>query len=95
MDGNTETSSRSGERTTMTTGSWTSGQLLPEKKMNMTAYRTCTQNITIPTLEKQDPSNESLRWRTFGQYVKMTKDVDLSTMTNTKEMQPLSIAYCI
>ena len=56
--------------------------------MNWTADRTCTQKLTIPTLEKQDQANASMWWRKFVQYIKMTKDIDLSTMTNNKEILP-------
>ena len=56
--------------------------------MNRTAERTCTQKLTIPTLEKQDYTSANLWWRKFVQYIKMTKDIDLSTMTNSKEILP-------
>ena len=51
------------------------------------AERTCTQELTIPTLEKQDYTSANM-WRKFVQYIKMTKEIDLSTMTNNKEILP-------
>ena len=56
--------------------------------MNRTVERTCTQKLTIPTLEKQDCTSANMWWRKFVQYIKMTEDLDLSTMTNSKEILP-------
>ena len=56
--------------------------------MNRTAERTCTQKLTIPTLEKQDYTSANMCWRKFVQYIKTTKEIDLSTMTNNKEILP-------
>ena len=56
--------------------------------MNRTVDRTCTQKLTIPTLEKQDQANASMWWRKFVQHIKVTKDIDMSTMTNSKEILP-------
>ena len=61
-------------------------QPLPSETMNRTTERTCTQKLTIPTLEKQDYTNANMWWRKFVQYIKMTKDLDVSTMTNSKEI---------
>ena len=62
--------------------------MLANDTMNRTVDRTCTQKLTIPTLEKQDQANASMWWRKYVQYIKMTKDIDLSTMTNSKEILP-------
>ena len=43
------------------------------------------QKLTFPTLEKQDYTNANMWWRKFVQYIKKTKDLDLSKMTNNKE----------
>ena len=58
----------------------------PNDTMNRTAERTCTQKLTIPTLDKQDYISANMWRRKFVQYIKMTKD--LSTMTNSKEILP-------
>ena len=83
-----EENARDGESTQMSTGTQQGGQVLPNELMNRTVDRTCTQKLTIPTLEKQDQANASMWWRKFVQYIKMTKEIDLSTMTNSKEILP-------
>ena len=70
------------------TGTRQCGQLLPNDTMNRTADRTCTQKFTITTLETPDQVNASMWWRKFVLYIKMTKDNDLSTMTNSREILP-------
>ena len=72
----------------MSAGPRPDGQLLPNDTMNRTADRARTQKLTIPTLEKQDQTNASMWWRKSVQYIKMTKDKDLSTMTRSKEILP-------
>ena len=49
--------------------------------------RTCTQKLTIPILEKHDNASVRLWWRRFTQYVKMTKEIDLTEMTTNKEIK--------
>ena len=88
MDGEPENTPRNGGNTSTSAVSQASGQLLTNETMNRRAERTCTQKLTIPTLEKQDHTNANLWWRKFVQYIKMTKDIDLSTMTNNKEILP-------
>ena len=84
-----EENTRDGEGTQMSTGTQQGGQMLPNDTMNWTVDWTCTQNLTIPTLETQDQANASMWWRKFVQYIKMTKDIEfLSTMTNSKEILP-------
>ena len=83
-----EENTRDGESTQMSTGTQQGGQMQPNDTMNRTVDRTCTQKLTIPTLEKQDHVNASMWWRKFVQYIKMTKDINLSTMTNSKEILP-------
>ena len=83
-----EENTREGENKQTSAGSQQGGQLLPNDTMNRTVDRTCTQKFTIPTLEKKDQANASMWWRKFVQYIKMTKDIDLSTMTNSKEILP-------
>ena len=60
----------------------------PNDTMNRTAERNCTQKLTIPTLDKQDYTSANMWWRKFVHYIKKTKDLDLSTMTNSKEILP-------
>ena len=83
-----EENTRDGESTQMSTGTQQGGQVLPNETMNRTVDQTCTQKLTIPTLEKQDQANASMWWRKFVQYIKMTKEIELSIMTNSKEILP-------
>ena len=83
-----EENTRYGESTQMSTRTQQGGQVLPNETMNRTVDRTCTQKLTIPTLEKQDQANASMWWRKIVQYLKMTKEIDLSIMTNSKEILP-------
>ena len=53
-----------------------------------TAERTCTQKLSIPSLQKYDSSSANLWWREFVQYVKMTKDIDISPIVNSKKILP-------
>ena len=66
-------------------------QPLPNDTLNRTNERTCTQKLTIPTLEKQIYTNANMWWWKFVQYIKMTKDLVVSKMTNNKEILP---QYC-
>ena len=88
MDDSTNTPTRNGDRNVMMTGSQPGEQPPPNETMNRTVERTCTQKLTIPTLEKQDCTSANMWWGKFVQYIKMTKDIDLSTMTNSKEILP-------
>ena len=88
MDDSTNTPTRNGDRNVMMTGSQPGEQPPPNETMNRTVERTCTQKLTMPTLEKQDCTSANMWWRKFVQYIKMTKDIDLSTMTNSKEILP-------
>ena len=88
MDEEPENTPRNGGNASTSVVSQPSGQLLTNETMNRMTERTCTQKLTIPTLEKQEHTNANLWWRKFVQYKKMTKDIDLSTMTNTKELLP-------
>ena len=62
-------------------------QPLNETSMR-TGERTCTQKLSKPSLEKYDSTSANLWWRKFVQYVKMTKEIDISTMVNSKEILP-------
>ena len=44
------------------------------------------QKITLPIFEKRTIQEAKLWWRRFIQYVKMTQDIDLNTMTTDKEI---------
>ena len=46
------------------------------------------QKITLPIFEKKTIQEAKLWWRRFIQYVKMTQNIDLNTMTNDKEIIP-------
>ena len=88
MDDSTNTSPGNGDRNMTMTGSQSGEQPPPNETMNRTVERTCTQKLTIPTLEKQDCTSANMWWRKFVQYIEMTKDLDLSRMTNSKEILP-------
>ena len=82
MDDSTNTTARSGATNRTSAGPHSSEQPLPNDTLNRTNKRTCTQKLTIPTLEKQDYINANMWWRKFVQYIKMTKN--LSTVTDSK-----------
>ena len=88
MDDSTNTSPRNGCSNTIMVESHSREQPPPDDTTNRTAERTCTQKLTIPTLDKQDYTSANMWWRKFVQYIKMTKDQDLATMTNSKEILP-------
>ena len=88
MDEEPENTPRNGGNASTSAVTHTSGQLLTNETTNRTADRTCTQKLTIPTLEKQDYTSANMWWRKFNQYIEMTKDIDLSTMANNKEILP-------
>ena len=48
--------------------------------------RTCTQELSIPILEKYDATSVKLWWRKFVHYVKMTKEIDISEMVTSREI---------
>ena len=88
MDDNTVNTPINGATNRTSTEPHPNDQPLPNDTLNRTSERTCTQKLTIPTLEKQDFTNANMWWRKFVQYIKMTKDLDLSKMTNNKEILP-------
>ena len=88
MDEKPENTPRNGGNTSTSAAPHTSGHLLTSETMNRTAERTCKQKLAIPTLEKQDYTSANMWWRKFVQYIKMTKEIDLSIMTNNKEILP-------
>ena len=61
-------------------------QSFPNKITTRSVERTATQKLPIPILEKNNHSSAKLWWRKFVQYIKMTRDIDLSTKTNSKEI---------
>ena len=75
-----------GEQPDRATDQSSSSQLIPNETTTRAGERTCTQKLTIPSLEKHDSSSANLWWRKFVQYIKMTKDIDLSQMVNPKEI---------
>ena len=56
------------------------------EQQTRTFERSSPQRITIPQLEKLDTTSAKLWWRRFTQYIKTTRDIDLSEMTNDKEI---------
>ena len=88
MDDSTNTTPRNRATNRTSAGPHSSEQPLPNYTVNRTNERTCTQKLTISTLEKQDYTNANMWWWKFVQYIKMTKDLDLSTMINSKEILP-------
>ena len=85
MDDTNNTSPPRGQRD-RTADQSTSSQLISNDTTTRTGDRDCTQKLTITSLKKHDNSSEYLWWRKFVQYIKMTKDIDLSQMTTTKEI---------
>ena len=88
MDDSTKTTPRNGATNRTSAGTHSGDQPLPNDTLNRTNKRTCTQKLTIPTLETQDYTNDNMWWWKFVQYIKMTKDLVLSKMTNNKEILP-------
>ena len=88
MDDSNNTSPLAGSQQNRTTDQSTSSRSLPNDQTLRTGDRTCIQKLSIPSLEKHDSSSANLWWRKFVQYIKMTKDIDLSIMTNSKEILP-------
>ena len=91
MDDSTNTPPRNGDRNMTMTGLQSGEQPPPNETMSRTVERTCTQKLTIPTLEKQDCTSANMWWRKFVQYIKMMKDLDLSTMTNKQQRDTATI----
>ena len=77
-----------GEQPDRATDQSSSSQSIPNETTTRAGERTCTQKLTIPSLEKHDSSSANLCRRKFVQYIKMTKDIDLSQMVNPKEILP-------
>ena len=88
MDDNTVNTPINGATNRTSTEPHPNDQPLPNDTLNRISERTCTQKLTIPTLEKQGYINANMWWRKFVQYIKMTKDLDFSKMTNNKEILP-------
>ena len=66
----------------------TSNSSIPNNTTTRSVERTTTQKLPIPILEKNDHTSAKLWWRKFTQYIKMTREMDLSKMTNSKEVLP-------
>ena len=86
--GDTNNTPPTGEQPDRATDQSSSSQLIHNETTTRTGEWTCTQKLTIPSLEKHDSSSANLWWRKFVQYIKMTKDIDLSQMVNPKEILP-------
>ena len=66
----------------------TGNRSLPNNTTARSVERTTTQKMPIPILEKNDHPSVKLWWRKLTQYIKMTREIDLSMMTNSKEVLP-------
>ena len=64
------------------TGRGSSGEESGDKRGRTKTH----QKITLPIFEKRTIQEAKLWWRRFIQYVKMTQDIDLNTMTTDKEI---------
>ena len=53
----------------------------------------CTRKLTSSSLEKDDRSRAYLWWQTYLQYFKMTEKINLSKMTNSREILPQHSDY--
>ena len=60
MDGSTNTTPKNGATNGTSAGTHPDEQPLPNDTLNRTHERTCTQKLTIPTLEKQDYTNANM-----------------------------------
>ena len=66
-----------------------SGRQLPfNDTTSRVGERTCTQKLTIQSLGKYGNSSTNLWWRMFVQNIKMTNEIDISTMVDSKENLP-------
>ena len=85
MDDPNNTPPTNGEQSNRRLEQTSSSQLPFNETSTRTGERTCTQKLSIPRLEKNDSSSANLWWRKFVQFVKMTKDIDISPMVNSKK----------
>ena len=88
MDDSNNTSPQTGGQQNRTTDQSTSSRSTPNETTMRAGDWTCTQKLSIPSLKKHDSYSANLWWWKFVQYMKMTKDIDLSIMTNSKEVMP-------
>ena len=65
-----------------------SSQSFPNNTTTRSVERTSTQKLSIPILGKNNHTSANLSWKKFVQYIKMTRDIDLSKITNFKEVLP-------
>ena len=86
MDHSNNTSPETGGQQNRTTDQSRSTRSIPNETTMRAGERTCTQKLSIPSLEKHDSSSTNFWWRKFVQYIKMTKNIDLSIITNSKEV---------
>ena len=66
-------------------GTTTSRQLFSNESLARTEDRTCTQKLTIPSLEKNNNSSTNLWWQIIVHNVKMTKYIYSPTITITSD----------
>ena len=88
MDESHSTPPTNGEQSNRSLDQSSSTRQPPNETSMRTGERTCTQKLSIPSLEKYDSTSANLWWQKFVQYVKMTKEIDISTMVNSKEILP-------
>ena len=63
-------------------------QSFPNITTTRSVERTATQKLPIPILEQNDHISAKLWWRKFVQYIKMTRDIDVSTLISSKKTLP-------
>ena len=88
MDESRNTPPTNGEQPNRSLDQSSSTRQPPNEISMRTGERTCTQKLSIPSQEKYDSTSANMWWRKFVQYVKMTKEIDISTMVNSKEILP-------
>ena len=88
MDESHSTPPTNGEQSNRSLDQSSSTRQPPNETSMRTGERTCTQKLSIPSLAKYDSTSANLWWRKFVQYVKMTKEIDISTMVNSKKILP-------
>ena len=88
MDDPNNTPPTNGEQSNWSLEQTSRSQLPFNETSTRTGERTCTQKLSLPRLEKYQNSSANLWWRKFVQYVKMTKDIDISRRVISQELLP-------
>ena len=88
MDDPNSTPPTNGEQSNRRLEQASLSQLPFNETSTRTGKQTCNQKLSIPCLEKYHKSSANLWSRKFVQYVKMTKNFDISPLVNSKKILP-------